>query len=134
MGSLAPCCPPSGAGSTHLPTTLPGCSSGSPSVERLLPNPVHATTWGPGRAGPSSTPAQDGLRTVLKASLQVGDEHESLKGKPAIGDSMCTHTTHTRIRMPRQLGSPETGFDLQVVNKHENMKGDCHRWQCAHTH
>ena len=43
-------------------------------MERVPPNPVHAAMWGPGRAVPSLTLA--GLRTVLKASLQVGDEHE----------------------------------------------------------
>ena len=117
MGSLAPCCPPSRAGSTHLPKTLPSCSSGPLSVERLPPNPVHATTWGPGRAGPSSTPARDGLRTVLKASLQVGDEHESLEGKPAVSDSVCTqHNSHTtpHTHAPGQLGSPTLGLTSKL--------------------
>ncbi|XP_010857873.1 PREDICTED: C-terminal-binding protein 2 [Bison bison bison] len=60
--------------------------TGPPSVERVPPNPVHAITWGPGRAIPSLTPARTGPKAVIKASLQVGDEHESLEGKPAVSD------------------------------------------------
>ena len=109
MGSLAPCCPPSRAGSTHLPKTLPGCGSGPPSVERVPPNPVHAITWGPGWAVLSLTLARTGLKTMLKASLQVGDEHESLKGKPAVSDSVCTHTIHT----PHHTRTRQDSWDLR---------------------
>lgn len=90
MGSLAPLLPATRGGSTHLPKTLPRCGSRPPSVKRVPPNPVHAAMWGPGPAVPSLTPAWAGLRTVLKASLQVGDERERLRESlPSVTARVC---------------------------------------------
>lgn len=78
-------------------------------MERVPPNPVHATTWGPGRAVPSLTPARAGLRTVLKASLQVGDEHERLRESlPSVTACVCVcvhvHTKAKTVGLSLRLG------------------------------